>query len=100
MVKGTSPNFIQNNQVIREKYFGNLNINDFSKLRVSFNFLISNSYYFIYPDLFSDFDMHKIPFKISNHMASKVHFYEISNSDDSLIKHEYERLRHILLLDL
>ena len=68
-------------------------------LRDSFNFLTSNSYYFIYPDLFSDFDMHKIPFEISNYVASKLHFYEISNSDDSLIKHEYERLRHILLLD-
>ena len=99
MLKGTSPNFIQNNQVIREKYFGNLNINDLSKLRDSFNFLTSNSYYFIYPDLFSDFDMHNIPFKISNHVASKLHFYEISNSVDSLIKHECERLRHILLLD-
>ena len=43
--------------------------------------------------------MHKISFEISNYVASKLHFYEISNSDDSLIKHEYERLRHILLLD-
>ena len=97
MLKGTSPNYIENNQVIKENFFGN--INDLSKLRDSFNFLTSNSYFSIYPDLFSDFDMHKIPFEISNHVASKLHFYEISNSVDSLIKHEYERLRHILLLD-
>ena len=43
--------------------------------------------------------MHKIPFKISNYVALKLNLYEISNSDDSLIKHEYERLTHISLLD-
>ena len=99
MLKGTSPNFIQNNQVIREKYFGNLNINDLSKLIDSFNFPLLILTIFFYPGLFSDFYMHQIPFKISNYVASKLNFYEISNSDDSLIKHEYERLRHILLLD-
>ena len=46
MFKGTSQNYIENDQVTREKSFGNLNINDLSKLRDSFNFLISNSYYF------------------------------------------------------
>ena len=42
--------------------------------------------------------MHHIPFKISNYVGSKLDLYEISNSDDSLIKPAYERLRHILLL--
>ena len=97
ILKGTSPNYIENNQVIKEKYFGN--INDLSKLRDSFNFLTSNSYFSIDPDLFSHFDMRKIPSELSNYVTSKSHFYEISNIDDSLIKHEVERLGHISLLD-
>ena len=44
MLKGASPNYIENNHVIKDKYFGN--INDLSKLRDSFNFLTSNSYFF------------------------------------------------------
>ena len=55
ILKGTSPNYIENNQVIKEKSFEN--INDLSKLRDSFNFLNSNSYFSIYTDLFSDFDV-------------------------------------------
>ena len=63
MLKDMSPNYIENDQVIREKSFGNLNINDLFKLRDSFNFLTSNSYFSIYPDLFSVFDMRKIPYE-------------------------------------
>ena len=96
-LKGTSPNYNENNQVIKEKSFGN--INDVSKLRDSFNFLTSNSYFSIYPDLFSDFDMRKIPSELPNYVTSKSHFYEISNIDDSLIKHEFEGLRHVSLLN-
>ena len=36
ILKGMPPNYIENDEVIREKYFGNLNINDLSKLRDSF----------------------------------------------------------------
>ena len=83
ILKGTSPNYIENNQVIKEGPFGSLNINDLSKLRDSFNFLTSNCYFSIYLDLFSDFDMRKIPSKLSNYVTSKSHFYEISNIDVS-----------------
>ena len=99
MLKGTSPHYIENNQVIKEEYFGSLNINDLSKLRDSFNFLTSNSYFSIYLDLFFDFDMLKIPSELPNYVASKLHFDEISNIDYSLIKHEFEGLGHISLLN-
>ena len=43
--------------------------------------------------------MHKFPSKLPNYVTSKSNFYEISNIDDSLIKHEFKGLGHISLLN-
>lgn len=52
MAEGISSNCIKNDHVIKENSLENLSINNFSNSRDSFNFLISNSYFSIYANLF------------------------------------------------
>jgi len=64
-------------EVGKEESLNNMIIRNCTNIRESFHFLIYNSFYFLYPDLFVDLDLHKIYFDLFATMSSRLDFYEM-----------------------
>jgi hypothetical protein len=98
MLENSSPNHSKNDEVKNEEFLENFSDNNYSSSRDPFHFLVSNSFYSIYPDLFLDFDVHETLSILSNNVPLKSNYF--LSVVDLTIKHKANKMGFVISPDV